>query len=88
MASITNSRFTLDSSAGLAAAPLSRHLTSDLANVVETYSFVERRQVHFDVSFTSSSQMELFVQRDCDLQALLERPKQAVEMITRSLRKS
>ena len=29
--------------------------------------------------------MELFVQRDCDLQALLERPKQAVEMITRSL---
>ena len=32
--------------------------------------------------------MELFAQRYCDLQALLERPKQAVEMITRSLRKS
>ena len=47
MASIRNSRFTQDSRAGLAAAPLSRHLTSDLANVVETHSFVERHQVHF-----------------------------------------
>ena len=88
MASISNSRFTQDSRAGLAAAPLSRHLTSDLANVVETHSFVERHQVHFDVFITSSSHVELFAQRYCDLQALLERPKQAVEMITRSLRKS
>ena len=47
MASISSSRFTQDSRAGLAAAPLSRHLTSDLANVVETHSFVERHQVHF-----------------------------------------
>ena len=47
MASISNSRLTQDSRAGLAAAPLSRHLTSDLANVVETHSFVERHQVHF-----------------------------------------
>ena len=47
MASTTNSRFTQDNRAGLAAAPLSRHLTSDLANVVETHSFVERHQLHF-----------------------------------------
>ena len=47
MAPITNSRFTQESIAGLAAAPLSRHLTSDLANVVETHSFVEHHQVHF-----------------------------------------
>ena len=47
MASITNSRFTQDSRAGLALAPLSRHLTSHLANVVETHSFVERHQVHY-----------------------------------------
>ena len=47
MASISNSRFTQDSRAGLAAGPLSRHLTSDLANVVETHSFVERQQVRF-----------------------------------------
>ena len=28
--------------------------------------------------------MELFFEIDCDLQALLERPKQAVQMITMS----
>ena len=45
--SIINSRFTQDSRACLAAAPLSRHVTSGLVNVVGTHSFVERHQVHF-----------------------------------------
>ena len=47
MVSITNSRFTQDGRACLAAAPLHRLVTSDLVNVVETHSFVERHEVHF-----------------------------------------
>ena len=46
MVSISNCRFMQDSRACLAAAPLSRHVTSDLVNAVETHSFVERHQVN------------------------------------------
>ena len=70
MVSITNSRITQDSRPGLAAAPLRRHVTLDLVNIVETHFFFERNQVHFDVLFTSSSHTELFVERDCDLQEI------------------
>ena len=49
MVSIINCRFTQDSRACLAAALLSRHVTSDLVNAVEAHSFVGCHQIHFDV---------------------------------------
>ena len=79
MVSITNSRFTQDRRACLAAAQLSRHVTLDLVNVVEKNSLLSATGYIFDIYFTSGSHVELSVERE---------PVRAVQMITRSLRKS